>query len=179
MKELLETHLDQLNLQLRRRRPRNAVEHPPSWPLSFEGVVVGFPSEAVEWGEAPPAANYGEVCFTLLNTATGRPSRAGTMATLHKAWHTKSVPITHVPEGGRILLLLFMGMWMPALSKRRHQESEYGAWSVFSKEKAGKWQNPKNWHSCLPFKESNTENISNNKRKSGRIVTSDQFAKNF
>lgn len=142
--------------------------HPQQFrPLPFEGVVGGFPSEAVGWG--PSGCQLPRtVCLTSLNAST---LRTGTLQVLLVARHTKYGPITHLLEEGRTLLLFLTCKWKPVLSAVGTKKQNMVHEVYFQKRKPANDRIPKNWHGCLPFKESNTENISNNKRKSGRIVT--------
>lgn len=144
IKELLETHLDQLNLQLKRWRPRNVVEHSPSSPTAIQtsaiwggGGGVPFRGCWVRPFRLPAPENslsYLTECVNLEDRNLASASHG--MA--HKIW-------THYrfTRGGKDPAAISHLQVKAGSLCRRQREAEYGAWSVFSKEKAGKWQNPK------------------------------------
>lgn len=168
IKELPETHLDQLNLQLRKWRPRTTVEHSPKLTHSISDLshlrgggrssLKRLLSEAYRW---PTPEN--SLCHLNWTPLWGQE------VLLFMA--QKYGPPTHLLEEGRILLPFLMCKWTPLLSTVGTKKQNMVHEVYFQKKKLANDKIQKNWHSCLLFKESNTENISNNKRKSGRIVT--------
>lgn len=187
MKEILETNLEQINLQVNTWRPRNAVECSLSSPTAFQ-------TSAMRWGdtfgwwwqgsslhrllrEALWAANYWEQSLVPYWTCQPEAPRGRNLLSVLTDTTPKMCAHQTFPRDGG-------SCCDSACNVRRCNEPRFSPNTGTKKQnmvhkvyfqKQNKTKKltsdriQENWHICLPFEESNAEDISNNKRQSGGI----------